>query len=541
MVNKNSKKRIKQVKIILITLLTLLIARLVVIINDTKIISASASNYNESEIIRNENYKLLDVNYEEIIDCETKFMLVIDKDTFLLNNAVQNADEILTFYYIMEDDKFGFSFYDINKASGKIKYEISKSAYEQMLGIVENLKGVYMYKYNEVGEIATWSIENILKSTQAFSNNKDKSKNSLEVFIGESTKNNTTDMVTFEKSEDGTYNEKKSKNKNINININIQLTLDKKLQKITREILSKEEFVNFPNAGAVIIESDTGKILSMAQKDETQPNLITGGGQISGYEPGSIFKILTLEAAMDYLNIDLNDKQVCKGEKCNKSHGELTILEAFKVSCNEVFAKLGAEIGAEKLINFAKNQGLFQNLLGLDVESGMEIIGTYNENGNVEDLSIGQSMQVNLLQMTSIISTIINDGQYVKPYILDKFVDDDNNTLESFGEEKIKVISKDISDNVKYAMNQTVLSGTANISNIEGIEVGAKTGTAEGNDGDSIYGWFVGYCNINNKYYSIGVFVPNIEKIGGENTGGSTAGVIFRDIVMELKEYYNKN
>ena len=539
MVNKNSKKRIKQVKIILITLLTLLIARLVVIINDTKIISASASNYNESEIIRNENYKLLDVNYEEIIDCETKFMLVIDKDTFLLNNAVQNADEILTFYYIMEDDKFGFSFYDINKASGKIKYEISKSAYEQMLGIVENLKGVYMYKYNEVGEIATWSIENILKSTQAFSNNKDKSKNSLEVFIGESTKNNTTDMVTFEKSEDGTYNEKKSKNKNININI--QLTLDKKLQKITREILSKEEFVNFPNAGAVIIELDTGKILSMAQKDETQPNLITGGGQISGYEPGSIFKILTLEAAMDYLNIDLNDKQVCKGEKCNKSHGELTILEAFKVSCNEVFAKLGAEIGAEKLINFAKNQGLFQNLLGLDVESGMEIIGTYNENGNVEDLSIGQSMQVNLLQMTSIISTIINDGQYVKPYILDKFVDDDNNTLESFGEEKIKVISKDISDNVKYAMNQTVLSGTANILNIEGIEVGAKTGTAEGNDGDSIYGWFVGYCNINNKYYSIGVFVPNIEKIGGENTGGSTAGVIFRDIVMELKEYYNKN
>lgn len=539
MVNKNSKKRIKQVKIILITLLTLLIARLVVIINDTKIISASASNYNESEIIRNENYKLLDVNYEEIIDCETKFMLVIDKDTFLLNNAVQNADEILTFYYIMEDDKFGFSFYDINKASGKIKYEISKSAYEQMLGIVENLKGVYMYKYNEVGEIATWSIENILKSTQAFSNNKDKSKNSLEVFIGESTKNNTTDMVTFEKSEDGTYNEKKSKNKNININI--QLTLDKKLQKITREILSKEEFVNFPNAGAVIIESDTGKILSMAQKDETQPNLITGGGQISGYEPGSIFKILTLEAAMDYLNIDLNDKQVCKGEKCNKSHGELTILEAFKVSCNEVFAKLGGEIGAEKLINFAKNQGLFQNLLGLDVESGMEIIGTYNENGNVEDLSIGQSMQVNLLQMTSIISTIINDGQYVKPYILDKFVDDDNNTLESFGEEKIKVISKDISDNVKYAMNQTVLSGTANISNIEGIEVGAKTGTAEGSDGDSIYGWFVGYCNINNKYYSIGVFVPNIEKIGGENTGGSTAGVIFRDIVMELKEYYNKN
>lgn len=539
MVNKSSKRRIKQINILLVVLLVLLIIRLGFIVNDTKIISASASNYTQNEIISNENYRLLDINCEDIIDYATKFIVTIDKEAFSLNNVTQNADNILTFYYIMEDEGIEFSFYDINKTSGKIKYEITEKAYEQILGVVENLKGVYLYKYNEIGKVATWSIENILKSTQSFSDSKDKSNNSLEVFIEESTKNNTMDTARFEKNEDNTYN--KGEVENSEKNINIQLTLDKNLQKIIREILNREEFSGFPNVGAVVIESDTGKILSLAQKDETQPNLVIGSGKISGYEPGSIFKILTLEAAMNYLNVDLNNKEICSGKICNKIHGELTILDAFKVSCNDVFAKLGTEIGQDGLIEFAKKQGLFQNILGLDVESGMEIIGDYDKENSIEQLSIGQSMQVNLLQMTSIVGSVVNEGNYVKPYILDNFVSSDNTIVEDFKEEKDQVISKDIADNIKYAMNQTVLSGTANIADIEGIEVGAKTGTAEGNDGVSLHGWFVGYCNINNKYYSIGVFVPNIENIEGKSTGGSTAGAVFKEVVMELKEYYNKN
>lgn len=537
MVNKNLKIRIKKVSILLVALLILLIVRLKFLVNDTKIISASASNYTETEIVSNENYKLLDINYEEMIDYNTKFIVTIDGETFSLNNATKNNDDILSFYWIMKENDQSFSFYDINKTSGKVKYEVEENAYEKILDIIDNLKGVYVYKYNEVGSVATWSIENILKSTQSFSDNKDKSKNSLEAFIEKNIENNTSDKVIFEKKEDGTYKEKNIGEENINI----QLTLDKNLQEITREILNREEFLEFPNIGAVIVESDTGKILSLAQKDETEPNLVTGAGKISGYEPGSIFKILTLEAAMNNLDISLNDKETCVGDKCSKLHGEITVLEAFKVSCNNVFAKLGAKVGEKKLIEFAKNQGLFQNLLGLDVESGMEVIGTYNKESSIEQLSIGQSMQVNLLQMTSIVSTVVNDGNYVKPYILDNFIDDDNNIIKDFKEEKNQVISKDIADDIKYAMNQTVLSGTANIANIDGVEIGAKTGTAEGYDKVSLHGWFVGYCNINNKYYSIGVFVPNIEKIEEKNTGGSTAGPVFKDIVLALKEYYNKN
>lgn len=532
------KIRIKQVTALLVVLLVLLIIRLRFILNDTKIISAATSNYTQNEIVSDENYRLLDVNYKEITNYNEKFIVNIDSVAFALNNVAQNTNNLLNFYYVMQEEDSDFSFYDISKLGGMVKYEIKEESYIKLLNIVDSLKGVYLYKYNEAQNKTTWSIENILKTTTSFSDNKEKDGNSLEVFIKESTKNNTSNIAVFEKNEDGSYSVDNTEQSEINIDV--QLTLDSNLQEITRQVLNREEFLDFPNIGAVIIESDTGKVLSLAQKDETQPNLVTGGGKIEGYEPGSIFKIITLEAAMNYLDINLSDIEICSGKRCSKIHGELTILDAFKVSCNEVFTKLGTEVGEDKLMKFAKEQGLFQNLLGLDVESGMEIIGKYDESGTIDNLSIGQSMQSNLLQMTSLISTIVNNGTYVKPYIVDNFLDVDKNIVNDFQGEKKQVISKDIANNIKYAMNETVLSGTANIANIHGIEIGAKTGTAETSNGSNLHGWFIGYYNIDNKYYSIGVFVPNIKGIR-ESTGGSTAGPVFKEIALALKEYYNKN
>lgn len=542
MLNNSLKKRIKKIRVIVVMLLLLLIIRLGFIINDTKIASAVSSNYTQKESISDENYNLLDINNNNLMEYNTKFILTVDSQAFSLNNETENAKDLLTFYYIMKTEDEKFSFYDITKSSGKIKYEISEESYNEISSTLKGLKGIYTYKYYESKAKETWSIENILRYSTSFRSEEEKSKNSLEKFIGESTKHNSEDKIVFEKNYDGTYEEGYI-DENLG-NINVQLTLDKELQEITRNILNKEEFDEFSNVGAVIIESNTGKVLSLAQKDETQPNLVTGAGSIIGYEPGSIFKILTLEAAMKYLDIDLNEKEVCTGDKCAKVHGELTILEAFKVSCNEVFAKLGEKVGSERLLEFAKSQGLFNNILGLDVESGMESLGDYDDS-NISNISIGQSIQSNLVQMTSIISTVVNNGVYVKPYIVNSLKDNENNSIESFNGESYELISNDVSENIKYALRETVLSGTASMANIDNIEVGAKTGTAEVAQDltgeNNLHGWFVGYCNIANKYYSIGVFVPNIKKYEKGNTGGSTAGPVFKEIVLALNEYYNKN
>lgn len=528
-------KRIKNLALLLILLLVVLIVRLIFIINNDKIVTSSVSNYIQQETINNGVYELLDINYKNLINYETNYVLTIDSKYFALNNERENANELITFYYIMKDIDHNFSFYNINESDKKIKYNIKEEDYRKILNIVESLKGVYVYKYYNKGEIDTWSIENILASSMYFSENKEKDSDSLEIFIKESIINNSNNSILLEQNIDGTYNEIKDNA------TKAQLTLDNNLQNSVRDILNKDEFSEFSNIGAVIIESSTGKILSLAQKDETQPNLVTGGGGIGGYEPGSTFKILTLEAYMQNFNMELNHKEKCTGQICNKVHGELTILEAFEVSCNDIFSKLGNMVGKNELITFAKKQGLFENLLGLDIKSGMETTGRYDKNGNINNISIGQSMQSNLLQMTSIVSAVVNNGVYTKPYILNSFVKEDGEVLDEFRTISDQVISKDIADNVKYAMNKTVLEGTANVTKIEGVEIGAKTGTAEVGNGENLHGWFIGYCNINNKYYSVGVFIPNIRSLEKDNTGGNTAGPIFKEIIYALNDYYNEN
>ena len=101
--------------------------------------------------------------------------------------------------------------------------------------------------------------------------------------------------------------------------------MDNKFQKIVRDVLAKEDYKTFKNAGAVLIDSDSGEVLALAQKDESAPNVVLGSGSINGYEAGSIFKILTLEAAMEEKGISLSDKLRCDGLVCKKEkiHGTI--------------------------------------------------------------------------------------------------------------------------------------------------------------------------------------------------------------------------
>ena len=86
-------------------------------------------------------------------------------------------------------------------------------------------------------------------------------------------------------------------------------------------------------------------------------------------------------------------------------------------------------------------------------------------------------------------------------------------------------------------MKAVVERGTGKKAMVEGMDIGGKTGSATSGTKSGTHGWFVGYFNINEKYYTMIVFVPNIqndEENGEELGGGSTAAPIFRDIVKKL-------
>ena len=147
MLNNDLKKRIKKIKIVVVMLFLLLIIRLGFIINDAKIASAVSSNYTQEKNISNENYKFLDINNSDLTEYDIKFILTVDSQAFCLNNETENAKELLTFYYIMKTEDENFSFYDITKSSGEIKYEISENAYNEISNTLKELKGIYTYKY----------------------------------------------------------------------------------------------------------------------------------------------------------------------------------------------------------------------------------------------------------------------------------------------------------------------------------------------------------------------------------------------------------
>lgn len=551
MFNRKRKTKIKNRLISLVSLLLLVLILLDIRLYcvqkkySAKETGAFKGNHKQHEKISDYNYSLLDRNGNNVFEYDTKYKVVIDSMAFQLNNLNQNLENIMAFNYIMKSEDKDFSFDSVVKTGGKLYYDVSKENFDK-INSLKNIKGMYTYIAQEKKKGESWKVENILTSTRGFalvkSENKnietqevDKSEKSLEMIIKRELANNVDPKIIFERDHEGLY--KEGIQDVPEDNLNVKLTLDNDFQKIVRDVLNREDYKTFKNAGAVLIDSESGEVLALAQKDESSPNVVLGSGSINGYEAGSIFKILTLEASMEQKGISLSDELRCDGLVCKKEkiHGTISVREAFEVSCNDVFSKLGAQIGTKELIEFSKEQGVFSTVLGLDEKTGMETKGDVPENVSITNLSIGQSMQTSLIQMAGIISTVVNEGEYVQPHILDGFENQNGEMKKEFNELRKKVISKETANSLKKVMNSTVGEGTAVVTQIEGIEVGAKTGTAEVL-GDELHGWFLGYFKYNDKYYTLGVMVPNIKNVYEDRKpgGGNTAGPIFRDIVLEL-------
>ncbi|HHD2752211.1 TPA: penicillin-binding transpeptidase domain-containing protein [Clostridium perfringens] len=549
-----NRKRKTQIKNRLLSLVSLLLLSLILLNMRVYYVQKKYSttetgnfkgNHKQYEQISDYNYSLLDRNGKSMFEYDTKYKIVIDSMAFKLNNLNQNLENIMAFNYIMKSEDKDFSFDSVVRNGGKLYYDVSKDNFDK-INSLKNIKGVYTYVAQEKKKDESWKIENMLTSTKGFAlveneNKKvetkeiDKGEKSLEMIINKELENNKDPKIVFERDHDGLYGE--GEYDIPESNLNVKLTLDSEMQKIVRNVLAKEEYKTFQNAGAVLIDSASGEVLALAQKNEGTPNVVLGSGSISGYEAGSIFKILTLEAAMELKGINLSDELRCDGLVCKKEkiHGTISVRKAFEVSCNDVFSKLGAEIGTKGLLDFSKEQGIFSSVLGLDEKTGMETKGAVPENVSITNLSIGQSMQTSLIQMAGIISPVVNEGEYVQPYILKGFENQKGEMIKEFTELRKDVISKETANSLKNVMNSTVEDGTAIVTQIEGVDVGAKTGTAEAL-GEELHGWFLGYFKYEGKYYTLGVMVPNIKNVYEDKKpgGGNTAGPIFRDIVLEL-------
>ncbi|CAB1243415.1 Cell division protein FtsI (Peptidoglycan synthetase) [Clostridiaceae bacterium BL-3] len=507
------------------------------------------SQYSYKEDLTDVNYMLYDCHGKQFMSYDKKYYVVISPEVFLKDNENVDSEKMLTLIYTLRNYD---SDYDISKAgvlnkSEKLYYEVDVNTYNKLKNIT-GINGVYTYVYSPLNKAGIWSIGNLLLNPKRTENNQIKNKNSLEMQIYEKTKDNNKPEVVFERDVDG-----KIINKKVDYpenNVNVRLTVDKSIQDKIKEILNEGKNKEFSQIGVVLMEADTGKIKALVQKDDSKPNVNIGAATNHGFFPGSIFKVIVEEAGLDKNIINVNDKFTCKGlyeVEDEANHGTLTPGEALTVSCNDVFAQIGEKVGFNNFYDNAKSQGLFQTVLNLDGEkSGLfEVKNPSYADGSLSLASIGQNIRITPIEAISIPNTVVNGGVYVKPYILDAYVDDKNSNIEKLNTTSSSVIKKSTAEEMKEQMINVVKNGTGKSAHVDDMEVGGKTGstqrieltgknkTAE----EHSDGWFVGFFKYNGKYYSMVVFVKDIDK--NNESGGNTAAPIFRDIVSNIQQYLN--
>lgn len=286
--------------------------------------------------------------------------------------------------------------------------------------------------------------------------------------------------------------------------MNISLTVDYNIQmSIERELDNAVKVFNPDMALAVVMDPNSGEILGMSSRPTYDPNnyqdytidVLSRNLPIwASYEPGSTFKISTFAAALEENLIDMeNDHFYDSGSVhigstrigCWKAggHGDQTYLQVLQNSCNPGFVKLGQMLGKEKLFSYLSKFG-FGEKTGIDLNGeGKGIIFNIDRVGELElvTTAFGQGVSVTPIQQVTAVSSIINGGNLLRPYIVKNVLEPTTNSIikENQPVTVRKTISKETSDKMRYALETVVALGGGKKAYIDGYRIGGKTGTAQ--------------------------------------------------------------
>ena len=534
--NAIDKRRIIFILIIYVSVLMLLSVRLYYLqVQPSTQVQGELQNH-QIETLSEINYRILDTNGKELLKYKKKYVLVIDARPFQLNNYEETLEDLLALNFIMKSEDPNFNYSDIIALNGKTYYdEITEETYNKIKKL-NNIKGIYLYVYDMVDKTEGWRIENFIANIRDDNILEGSFQHKILDIVGE----NEYPSISFNLDQKAIYTESVL-NYGEN-NKNLKLTINKEWEEKIRNILLDDSYSFLENIGVVLLESETGKIRAMVQKDESKANINLGIGTI-GYEPGSIFKVLTEAIGLDLGKVSSSSVFTCEGKICTKlgepyAHGALTVDEALQVSCNDIFAKVGELAGYENMIDYTEKLGLYQKILGLSGENKEEASGvkaTYED--GISNFSIGQCVTVTPLQIAGAINAVVNDGIYIKPTIIDSIIDNDDNEVEHIEVEGKRVFSETTAKIVQDSMTNVIWKGTGYEAKVEGINQGGKTGTSTGEGGKTNHGWFAGYFEMDGKKYTLLVVAPNIgdnHPDGRELGGGNTGAPIFRQIINSL-------
>ena len=334
------------------------------------------------------------------------------------------------------------------------------------------------------------------------------------------------------------------------------------------------------NVGVIVMNPNDGSILAMASNDTydlNDPRNLSGyyeDAQIAvmsdeqkldalneiwrnfcisdTFEPGSVFKPITMSAALEDATLSGAETYYCDGYeevagtriKCSdvQGHGQETLSDVIMNSCNDGMMQIVEKMGSDE---FCK----YQQLFGFGSKTGIDLSGEasgvlYSSSalGDVElaTSSFGQGFNCTMIQEAAAFASVINGGYYYKPHIVNKIIGSDGTTVKTYDAELEKqTISNSVSSTLRSYLKASVDSGTSIYSKVDGYTSGGKTGTAQklprGNGKYLVS--FIGFWPVDDPQVVCYVVVdePNI----ADQANSAYPQVIAREIMTEVLPYLN--
>ncbi|MFF3001394.1 peptidoglycan D,D-transpeptidase FtsI family protein [Kitasatospora sp. NPDC057940] len=361
---------------------------------------------------------------------------------------------------------------------------------------------------------------------------------------------NTLDMLTGEQQRGG----------------DVVTTINAKAQKAAWDGLGDKK------GAAVAIDPKTGAILALVSTPSYDPGAIAGSESGDSkawtdlnadpnkpmlnralketYPPGSTFKLVTATAAFEnglYQNIDdqtatpdpytlPGTQTVLNNESPLERCGNATVKSGMDQSCNTVYAKMGADLGKDKMRAQAEKFG-FNSTIDTPVRSEKSIFpSSASPDGTAQD-SIGQhDTRATPLQMAMVSAAIANNGSLMQPYLVDQERSASLTTISKHTEKQFsQAMSPATAQKMQDLMVSVVENGTGKNAKIPGLQVGGKTGTAQhGEDNAGLpFAWFTSWAKTTDGQ---SVAVAVVVEDGSNNRDGISGGRLAAPIAKAVMQ-----
>ncbi|RZK94187.1 MAG: penicillin-binding protein 2, partial [Rhodococcus sp. (in: high G+C Gram-positive bacteria)] len=323
----------------------------------------------------------------------------------------------------------------------------------------------------------------------------------------------------------------------------VELTIDSDLQYyVQQQVQMAKDKSGAKDASAVVLDSQTGEVLAMSNDSTFNPAIGVGNnprsvemGNLSvstPFEPGSVNKIVTAAAAIEYglttpdevLEVPGNIQMSGVSVKDAWDHGvaPYTATGVFGKSSNVGTLMLAQRVGEDRYADMLSRFGLGQRTdVGLPGESAGSVPSRDQwSGGTFANLPIGQGLSMTLLQMTGMYQAIANDGVRIPPRIVKATVDASGNRTETEEPEEVTVVSPQTASTVRDMFRSVTQNDTGNQRGtgvqaaVDGYQISGKTGTAQQVDpackcySNSNY-WitFAGIAPADNPRYVVGIML----------------------------------